>query len=79
MGSIPDDFDEYWQRAILEMENTETNLEMRRVNANLPGQECFDIYFTGERNARIYCCALPVKIDKKASKNEMNRSISLIC
>ena len=22
MGSIPDDFDEYWQRAILKMENT---------------------------------------------------------
>lgn len=65
MGSIPDDFDEYWQRAILEMENTEPNLEMRRVNANLPGQECFDIYFTGVRNARIHCRYIRPKNAKK--------------
>ena len=65
MGSIPDDFDEYWQRAILEMENTEPNLEMKRVNVNLHGQECFDIYFTGVRNARIHCRYIRPKNAKK--------------
>lgn len=66
MGTVPSDFDEYWNRAILEMKSTNPNVEIKRADVNLSGQECFDIYFTGVRNARIHCTYIRPKNIKKA-------------
>lgn len=52
---MPDDFDDYWKRALKEMKSVDANLEMKPTNLNLKNQESFEIWFTGVGNARIYC------------------------
>lgn len=54
LGNMPDDFDEYWHRAISEMESVKPNVEMKQLDVNLQNQECFDGYFTGVRKAKIH-------------------------
>ncbi len=62
----PDDFDEYWQRALKEMNAVEPKVELVKSNFQSPGAECFNLYFTGVRKARIYAQFLrPAKIKKK--------------
>lgn len=55
MGCEPSDFDDYWKRAIDEMKAVEPKVEMKSVDLNFKGQECFEMYFTGVGGARIYC------------------------
>ncbi|RXZ84277.1 acetylxylan esterase [Paenibacillaceae bacterium] len=50
----PDDFDAYWDRAIAEMKAVSPNVELVPSEFQTPGAECFDLYFTGVRNARIH-------------------------
>lgn len=51
----PDDFDEYWDRAVGEMEALGTGCERIPAKVALPGVECFEMYFTGVGGARIHC------------------------
>ena len=51
----PADFDAYWERALQEMRDTEANPEFIPAEFQVPGYECFDLYFTGVKNARIHC------------------------
>lgn len=55
----PEDFDEYWRRALDELHSTTPNLELKKSSFEPPFAECFDLYFTGVRDARIH--ALYVK------------------
>lgn len=50
----PDDFDAFWDRALAEMRAVAPGLEMRPASFQVPGAECFDLYFTGVRGARIH-------------------------
>ncbi|MDQ1912040.1 acetylxylan esterase [Paenibacillus sp. GD4] len=50
----PADFDEYWDRAINEMKATDPQLELVPSSFQVPYAECFDLYFTGVRGARIH-------------------------
>lgn len=51
----PADFDEYWERALAEMEATEPNIELVPAPFDFPDfVEAFDLYFTGVGNSRIY-------------------------
>ena len=50
----PVDFDAYWERALTEMKNTDPQIELIESEFKFPGLECFDLYFTGVRNARIH-------------------------
>ncbi len=50
----PADFDEYWSRALKELDATDPQLSMVPANFTCPGAECFDLYFTGVRGARIH-------------------------
>ena len=50
----PDDFDHYWARALDELGATPPDLELRPSPFAAPGSECFDLYFTGVRGARIH-------------------------
>lgn len=51
----PDDFDDYWEKALGEMWNTDPDVELKaRDDFKIPGAECFEMYFTGVNGARIY-------------------------
>ncbi|MBR0464750.1 MAG: acetylxylan esterase [Clostridia bacterium] len=53
-NECPQDLDAYWDRAIREMEALGTECELVRADFQLPGIECFEIYFTGVGGARIH-------------------------
>lgn len=50
----PADFDEYWDAALAEMNAVEANPEF--VKADFPSNafECYDLYFTSTKNARVH-------------------------
>ncbi|MBO5454640.1 MAG: alpha/beta fold hydrolase [Clostridia bacterium] len=50
----PHDFDEYWDKAIEEMKNTNPEISLTKADFQCPGTECYDMYFTGVNGARIY-------------------------
>lgn len=50
----PADFDEYWDRAIAEMRAVDSQLELVPSTFRTPNAECFDLYFTGVRGARVH-------------------------
>ncbi|SHO54014.1 alpha/beta fold hydrolase [Anaerocolumna xylanovorans] len=50
----PKDFTQYWERAIAEMKSVDPNVELLISNFQVPYAECFDMYFTGVRGARIH-------------------------
>ncbi|MBE5040454.1 acetylxylan esterase [Ructibacterium gallinarum] len=63
----PADFEEYWGRALAEMEALNVEVEITRSSFQLPNVECFDMYFTGTRGGRVYAKLLkPATIREKA-------------
>jgi cephalosporin-C deacetylase len=50
----PSDFDEYWDRALQEMRAVDPQLELIPSDFRVPFADCFDLYFTGVRGARIH-------------------------
>lgn len=50
----PDDFDRYWDDAIAEMRSVNPKVELRPSDFSAPFAECYDLYFTGVRGARIH-------------------------
>jgi cephalosporin-C deacetylase len=50
----PEDFDAFWERALAEMRAVAPGLELRPASFQVPGAQCFDLYFTGVRGARIH-------------------------
>ncbi len=50
----PADFDAYWDRALAEMKSTKANVELVCAKFSAASADCFDLYFTGVRNARIH-------------------------
>lgn len=50
----PEDFDAYWDRAIAEMKAVNPNIELVKSSFQAPYAECYDLYFTGVRGARIH-------------------------
>lgn len=50
----PNDFDAYWDRALAEMRSMDANLELIPAAFQVPIADCFDLYFTGVRGARIH-------------------------
>ncbi|MDO4739359.1 MAG: acetylxylan esterase [Eubacteriales bacterium] len=51
----PADIEEYWDRAIAQMEALGTECELVPAAFRAPGVECYDLYFTGVGGARIHC------------------------
>ena len=61
----PGDIDIYWKNAIAEMKSIDSHVTLSPNNFNAPGIECFDLYFTGVLDARIYVKYLrPAKAKK---------------
>jgi cephalosporin-C deacetylase len=51
----PGDFDDYWAKALEELDATKPNIEMKPVDVlGNTNAELFDLYFTGVGGARIY-------------------------
>ncbi|WP_163858417.1 acetylxylan esterase [Paenibacillus elgii] len=50
----PADLDEYWEAALQEMRATDPLVELVPSEFTTPFAECFDLYFTGVRGARIH-------------------------
>lgn len=50
----PADLDEFWEAALAEMRATDPQVEMMPANFQSPFADCFDLWFTGVRGARIH-------------------------
>lgn len=57
----PADFDEYWQRALSELAQVRPQVELRRAAFQAPFADCYEMYFTGVRQARIHARLLRPK------------------
>lgn len=62
----PTDFDAFWTRALAELTSINPNIDMRPAAFQTPVAECFDLYFTGVRGARVHAKYLR---PKKAAAN----------
>lgn len=51
---MPADFDDYWNRSLNEMKAVDAQVELVPALFQVPHAECFDLYFTGVRGARIH-------------------------
>lgn len=54
MNPCPADIDEYWDRALQEMRSVDPQVELVKSRFQVPFAECFDLYFTGVRGARVH-------------------------
>jgi cephalosporin-C deacetylase len=61
----PDDMDIYWKNALAEMKSVDPKVTLTLSKFKSSGVECFDLYFTGVRGARIYAKYLRPKKMKK--------------
>ena len=51
----PRDFDKFWDKALKEMRAVKANVELKPAKFKAPAfAECFDMYFTGVRGARVH-------------------------
>jgi cephalosporin-C deacetylase len=50
----PDDFEEYWQRALADLQGTADQVELIPASFQCSAAQCFDLYFNGVGGARIH-------------------------
>ncbi|NQT59498.1 MAG: acetylxylan esterase [Bacteroidetes bacterium] len=50
----PADFEDYWERALAELETASLDIELIPAPFQVSFAECFDLYFTGVKGARIH-------------------------
>jgi cephalosporin-C deacetylase len=61
----PRDHAAFWARALDEMRSTDPEVELVKSPFQVPFAECFDLYFTGVRGARIHAMYVRPKNSKK--------------
>lgn len=57
----PHDFDDYWNRAVAEMQAVDPQVELVPADFRVPFAECFHLYFTGVGGARVHAKLLRPK------------------
>lgn len=57
----PQDIDEFWDQALLEMRSLDTDVEIIPADFNVPFADCFHLYFKGLKGARIHAKYLKPK------------------
>lgn len=63
----PADFEEYWEKALEEMNALDPKTEITESEFSIPGVKCMDMYFDGTRGGRVYSKLLiPNNIKDKA-------------
>lgn len=50
----PDDFDEFWQRGLAEMQAVDSDVDITPADFHVPFAECCEMYFTGVGGARVH-------------------------
>lgn len=50
----PADYEAYWEKALMEMRASDPQLELVKSEFQTPYAECYHLYFTGVRGARIH-------------------------
>lgn len=53
-NECPEDLDSFWDKGIAEMEKLGTGCELAPAAFQVPGAECFELWFTGLGGARIH-------------------------
>ena len=67
LNPCPPDIDAFWDKQIEKMEALGTDFELEPASFQVPGAQCYHLYFTGMGGARIHAkLARPEKIDKPA-------------
>ncbi|WP_310602154.1 acetylxylan esterase [Anaerosporobacter sp.] len=61
INPCPQDFEVYWDKALQEMRATDSNVEWIRAEFQVPFAECFHLYFTGVKGARIHAKVIKPK------------------
>lgn len=62
----PDDFDSYWDRGLAEIEALDADAALTPAEYRHPTMDCYDLYYTGTHNARIYAKYMrPAKLTEK--------------
>ncbi|MDD3334002.1 MAG: acetylxylan esterase [Eubacteriales bacterium] len=65
-NECPADIDRYWDEAVAEMEALGTAYTLEKADFQVPGAECYHLYFVGVGGARIHSIFLrPEKRNKK--------------
>lgn len=54
INPCPSDIDEYWDMALIEMNKIDSEVELIPAPYKYPTVECFDLFFTGVKGARIH-------------------------
>ncbi len=57
----PEDFDEYWEKAVEQMKATDPQVQITEADFKHPAVDCYDMYFTGVGGARVYAKLLKPK------------------
>ena len=50
----PTDFDDYWGKALAELDKQGLDYTLEKADFQAEGVECYHLYFTGVGNARIH-------------------------
>lgn len=62
INPCPIDLDEYWDKALEEMHAIDPQVELIPAKFQVPYAECFDLYFTGVKGARVHAKYLRPKM-----------------
>lgn len=62
----PADFDKFWDNSLKEMESVNPKLKIDKSSFQTSFADCYDMYFTGVHNARIYAKLLIPKTAKSS-------------
>lgn len=54
INPCPSDIDEYWDMALIEMNKIDSEVELIPAPYKFPTVECFDLFFTGVKGARVH-------------------------
>lgn len=66
ISPCPKDIDEFWDGEIAKMKKIDPQIELKKVY-DYPNAECFELYFTGMNNARVFAKYVrPKNIEKPA-------------
>lgn len=61
----PHDFDKFWENGLDEMRATDPKIELIQADFQVPGVECFHLYFSGVGGARVHAKLLRPINNKK--------------
>jgi cephalosporin-C deacetylase len=63
----PSNFDKFWDESLDEMNSINSKIEIKKSDFQIPFADCYDLYFTGVGNSRIYAKFInPKNIKEKA-------------